>query len=306
MKVKGSFWAWLCAVVLAVTSIPLNVQAVTVYVSDGVEHEEGYIIIGESHIVLTADAYSKLLNDDGSVQGLDGVYYSYLRDASVDVAEDGSDNTFTMSGNLFFVFQGNRQTDGETQYSKEYIYSDGKGNRGISVEKIHEIMENNPNIAHWNIISFQGAVSALEGVEAAEYYASSYENWITYEFPDADCYFMSHAIMTKYYKQNKANAAAFDEYLSDQLFGRWFDCTDYFTERYPQEMRDPNQRPDTIHWADSVYTTLFNRVIQRVQMSSSSALEENGLLTIDVVETVRNTPLREYAKQLFFTIEKGE
>lgn len=255
----------LSAFIASFNIMSVNSEAETVYVCDEKEYEEGYIIIGESHIVLTADAYSQIVDENGKVPDLNDVYYSYYTDGSLSVTEEGYDNTFIMSGNMFFVFQGNRPIDGETQYSKEYIYSDGKGNKGIGVKKIHEIMEKNPNIKHWNIISFQGAVSSLEGVEGGEYYARSYENWINYEFPDADCFFLSHATMTKYYKKDKAAADAFDEVLKNRLWGRYFDCTEFFTSRYPQCMRDPNERPDTIHWNYETYVELFNNVIKEIQ-----------------------------------------
>lgn len=255
----------LSAFIASFNMMYVNSEAETVYVCDENEYEEGYIIIGESHIVLTADAYSQTVDESGKVLGLKDVYYSYYTDGSLSVTEEGYDNTFIMSGNMFFVFQGNRPIDGETQYSKEYIYSDGKGNKGIGVEKIHEIMEKNPNVKHWNVISFQGAVSSLEGTEGGEYYARSYENWINYEFPDADCFFLSHATMTKYYKKDKAAADAFDEVLKSRLWGRYFECTEFFTSRYPQCMRDPNERPDTIHWSYETYVELFNNVIKEIQ-----------------------------------------
>lgn len=268
-RVTARFWATICILLFLFQSMTCTVKAATVYVSDGKEYEEGYIIVGESHIVLTADAYSQVTDEQGNVPGLKGVTYFYDTDGSVSVTEEGYDNTFIMSGNLFFVFEGNRPIDGETQYSKEYIYSDGKGNRGIAVEKIHEIMEKNPNIKHWNIISFQGAVSCLEGKEAGLYYARSYENWINVEFPEANCFFVSHATMTKYYKRNKAVADEFDAVLASRFFGRYFDCTEFFTSRYPQCMRDPNEKPDTIHWSYETYVELFNKIIGRIQECQS-------------------------------------
>lgn len=208
-----------------------DVKAATVYESDGIIYDEGYIIVGESHISLTVDAYSKVVDENGTIPGLKDVTYHIAKDDSVSVADNGDDNTFIMSGNLFFVFEGNRYVDGETQYSKEYIYSNGRGKYGIAVSKIHEIMKNNPNIKHWNIISFQGAVSCLEGKYVGNYYAISYQNWIKTEFPDANIYILSHSIMTKYYKTNRQKAKEFDEVLATRFQDRYIDCTDFFASR---------------------------------------------------------------------------
>lgn len=240
-------------------------KAATVYESDGIEYEEGYIVIGESHIVLAAHAFSLAADENGHIPELNDVTYHYRTDKSVSETEDGSDNTFIMGGNLFFVFEGNRQIDGETQYHKNYIVSNGKDIKGLGVQKIHQVIEANPNIKHWNIISFQGALSAVEGISAGRFYARSYRNWMRYEFPEADCYFMSHSTMTKYYKGNQANAEAFDEVLSKRMGSRWIDCSKFFNDRYPQEMLNPDQKPDTIHWNHKTYVELFTNVIQGIQ-----------------------------------------
>lgn len=76
---------------------------------------------------------------------------------------------------------------------------------------------------------------------------------------------MSHSTMTKFYKGNKKQADAFDAYLAKQFPDQWFDCTQFFTDRYPQGMLDPKQRPDTIHWSNDTYVELFNRVITAIQ-----------------------------------------
>lgn len=269
-KLKRFIGAILCITLLFNLSC-ISVDAATVYKSDGVEYEEGYIIVGESHIVLTADAYRSHTDEDNAVIGLEDVYFNMDVDSSIETTEDGTPNTFIMTGNLFFVFQGNRPTDGSTQYSKEYIYSDGEGNCGIAVDKIHEIMEVNTNIEHWNIISFQGAVSALEGETAGVYYADSYDNWINYEFPEAECYFLSHSTMTKYYKKDRAAALAFDEVLKERLGDRYIDCTEFFNSRYPDGMREPDQAVDTIHWNYDTYIDLFNGVIAEIQEKNASA-----------------------------------
>lgn len=254
--------ALLCA---SLSFVPVDfVQAKTIYLSDETAHEEGYIIIGESHIVLTSDAYERVANENHQIAGLNDVFYQWTRDGSLAVDEEGGGNTFTMKGNLFFVFEGNASNDADLQTSREYIYSDGKGNRGAGVSKIHEIINSNPNISHWNIISYHGAVSALEGSEAGKYYVDSYKNWIGYEFPTSSVYFVSHSTMTKFYKQNR-KAYLFDEEIKNAFPSQYFDMTAFYKSRYPQQMMDPNMNPDTIHWTHATYVELFNYVISCIQ-----------------------------------------
>lgn len=264
---KRGFLRSMLIVVLstALALLPVcNTYALTVYVSDETFHQEGYIIIGESHIVLTSDAFERVADENHQIPALDDVWYQWTRDGSLAVDADGGGNTFTMKGNLFFVFEGNASEDADLQTNKEYIYSDGKGNRGAGVSKIHDIIDSNPNIAHWNIISYHGAVSALEGSEAGKYYVESYKNWITYEFPDSSVYFVSHSTMTKFYKQNR-KAYLFDEEIKKAFPSQYFDMTAFYNSRYPQQMMDPNMSPDTIHWTHATYVELFQHVISRIQ-----------------------------------------
>lgn len=247
-----------------------STQAKTVYISDETAHKEGYIIIGESHIVLTSDAYERAADENHQITGLNDVFYQWTRDGSLAVDDEGGGNTFTMKGNLFFVFEGNASADADLQTSKEYIYSDGKGNRGAGVTKIHEIIESNPNISHWNIISYHGAVSALQGSEAGKYYVESYKNWINYEFPTSSVFFVSHSTMTKFYKQNR-KAYLFDEEIKKAFPSQYFDMTSFYNSRYPQQMMDPNMSPDTIHWTHATYVELFNHVISRIQSEAYTA-----------------------------------
>ena len=248
-------------ILLVIGQAVLPVNAMTVYESDGVYHEEGYIFIGESHSVLAAHAVGMKADEVGNVFHLgDNMDISYVHrwDSSREVTKDGSSNTFTMRGNLFFVFEGNNAgVDDVLQTSKEYIYSDGNGKRGRGVEKIHEIIDSNPNIAHWNIISLHGAVSAAKGSkEIANYYVNSYRNWMTYEFPDADCYFLSVATMTKYYKAT-SDKKVFNNTVRAAFPDAFLDYTDFYAARSPQRMID------TIHWDHDTYMDLIADVIRK-------------------------------------------
>lgn len=231
----------------------ITANAMTVYESDGIYHKEGYIFVGESHSV--GSAYAAAANAEALREDIS---YMYRLDSSKEITERGKDNTFTMKGNLFFVFEGNSNANGSLQTSCGYIYSDGAGKRGRAVEKLHEIIGKNPNISHWNIISMQGAAAAGEGTkEVAQYYVNSYQNWIEYEFPQADCYFLSIATMTKYYDAvpdkdifNNTLAAAFPD--------NFFDYTDFYTARNPQKL------VDEIHWDFDTYFELVTDVIERI------------------------------------------
>ena len=81
-------------------------SALTIYKSDGVYHEEGYIFVGESHSVIASHAVGFETVGNGGVWDYGGtipVIYGYIWDGSRSVTQDGSPNTFTMMGNLFFV-----------------------------------------------------------------------------------------------------------------------------------------------------------------------------------------------------------
>lgn len=262
-----------------------TVCAVTIYESDGMAYEEGYIFVGESHVGLMARTAGELMtNADGDVNGLAGVRFLYREDGSVSAFEDGSPNTMYMKGNLFFVYEGwCGKDEGAVQTAKTYIYSDGQGKRGRGVERVHEIMDTNPNIAHWNIVCWQGAAAAAldQGTDLGKYYVDSYKNWITYEFPDAEIYFLSQSTMTKCYRRlktrnciNNALAAAFPE--------RYLDYMGFFQERYPQGMADPKEQSDTIHWSNAVYAELITDLIQTIQRNRGI---DNHTVEVVVTET---------------------
>lgn len=276
---------------LAVICPALSVNAATVYVSDGNYYEEGYIFIGESHMHVAA--FSMQEDALGNIPGLDGVRYFVFADSSVVSNAHGGPGTFTMSGNLFFVYEGTDRTDElQKQISKEYIYSDGAGRQGGAVQKIHTIMDTNPNIAHWNIISFHGANSALKGSqEIADYYVASYRNWIDYEFPDADCYFLPQSTMTRNFRLfckgdkdalNRSLAAAFPE--------EFMDIMPFFWDHYPQGMMEVEQKVDMVHWSSQTYYEMVSMIIRQIQekrgVSSTQAVAVPSSYTITDVQTV--------------------
>ncbi len=67
-KLRTIILAWI--IVLVTVMQPLTVNAMTVFESDGLYHEEGYIVIGESHNVLAAHALSMRATETNSVISL--------------------------------------------------------------------------------------------------------------------------------------------------------------------------------------------------------------------------------------------
>lgn len=265
----------LLAVVMICLMTSVDVNACNYYVSDGNSYSEGYIFIGESHVSAAAVAFT--LNSDydtKKVNDLEDVYFRKTADSSVCVLENGEANTVTMTGNVFFVFNGNRVDEAKLQVKKEYIYSDGKGECGIGVKTIHEVIDANPNIEHWNIISSQGSVELSEGEAVVPYYINSYTNWINYEFPNADIYFMSHSTMTKFYRGVK-NVGYFDEQISKAFPTRYLDFTEYYNSVYPAQMKDPKQKSDLIHWNYDVYFKVYSDAIRQIQ-KNREAIKKNA------------------------------
>ena len=264
---KAILLVWL--LVLTIVVQPISANAMTVFESDGIYHEEGYIVIGESHCALAAHGVGMKAESIGNVFHLgenNDIYYEHRWDSSREVTKQGDPNTFTMKGNLFFVFEGNNGgVDDVIQTSQKYIYSDGKGNRGRGVQKIHEIMDTNPNIAHWNIISFHGAVSASKGSKTiADYYVNSYRHWMNYEFPKAECYFLSVSTMTKYYKSTP-DKNVFNNTIKAAFPDRFLDYTDFYKARVSKRMID------TIHFDHETYVDLITDIITKIIQMQKTA-----------------------------------
>lgn len=252
----------LCA---AANSPVLTAEAMTIYESDGCSHAEGYIFIGESHCQVASMAMRELANEDGIIPGIPDISYNFREDWSLSTGDEGEPNTIFMKGNLFFVYESIwTEVESGIQTDKTYIYSDGKGESGRGVKRIHEIIEGNPNISHWNIIAYQGAVAVSKnGPEIGKYYADSYQNWISYEFPEADIYFLSMSTMTKCYRGVK-HKDAINDALAKAFPDQYLDYTDFYNARYPGEMLSP---ADQIHWNYRTYQELITDVIRKIQQN---------------------------------------
>lgn len=130
-KVIGEIMAIIMMLTAAVGSPMLTAEAMTIYESDGCSHAEGYIFIGECHSHLASLAMAEKVQEDGTVPGLWDVAYFFRQDWSLSEGDNGEANTMYMKGNLFFVYESVwRLDESKIQTSKEYIYSDGMGNRG--------------------------------------------------------------------------------------------------------------------------------------------------------------------------------
>ncbi len=282
-------------IIVAVFCGGITVEAATVYVSDGIPHDEGYIFVGESHMHVAAFAMKE--DEMGNIPGLEGVHYAATADSSIISSDSGGPGTFTMTGNLFFVFEGTDVTaELQKQIRKEYIYSDGAGKRGGAVEKIHTIMETNPNIAHWNIISFHGANSALHGGQSvADYYVASYRNWINYEFPEADCYFLPQSTMTKNFKIfGRGDKEALNKSLAKAFLDHYIDLMPFFWEHYPQGLLDPQQKSDLVHWSTDTYYEMVSMIIKQIQekrgvIASSQTAQNFTVIEVQAVLYTNDT-----------------
>ncbi len=106
-----------------------TVCAMTIYESDGMAYEEGYIIVGESHIGIASTHMLDDTDNSGRIPRLDDVMYHLDW-------YGGLHGTYNMKENLFFVFGSmDGKNEEAVQTSKDYIYSDGKGQHGVAVTR---------------------------------------------------------------------------------------------------------------------------------------------------------------------------
>lgn len=265
-KMRKLFAVVLSSMLMLVSLIApvISADAATIYENDGGAYGEGYIFPGESHAFIMAKAMGSFTDHEGNVIDMEGVRYHYRADDSASEGQLGTPNTFTMSGNLFFVFESwGVDAENKTQVDKSYIYSDGNGKMGRGVEKIHAIMEANLNILHWNIIAWHGA-SAIA---------------------NADCYFLFMPTITKCCRGgrsrndiNDALAAAYPE--------QYLDYKDFFCARYPQGMKDPTEKTDTLQkmsesvtveeWQEVLYTNGLTVLYRQPGLGEAVALVPLG------------------------------
>lgn len=277
------------AMTFASNTFSLDVNAATSYVSDNEEYGEGYIIIGESHAIYMALEASKMV--DKTSKRLTG-FESAVFKAS-------SNSSFQMSGNLFFVFEGTSADEITNQSAKEYIYSDGNGTRGLGVSKIHSIIDKNPKIRHWNIISIHGESNITKDEDTINYYISSYKNWIDYEFKDATVTFLSHPTHLAYYSAKGDNANAFSERLSKEFGYRYIDFSDEYKEL-------KGKMSDDLHFSMNDYGSLLVKLLteaRRIRVSCYDPNEVGFLILSECHSDVLLWSLPQYLEDTAFVTE---
>ncbi len=146
----------------------------------------------------------------------------------------------------------------------------------------------NPNIEHWNIISIHGGVAASKGSkEVADYFADSYRNWVTYEFPEADCYFVSVATMTKFFRGTR-DKQVFNNTIQAAFPDAFLDYTDFYNARCETNM------VDIVHWDGDTYAELIKDLImnvaaRRTAKNQGQVSESPAAFTVMEVQAVMDT-----------------
>lgn len=191
--------------------------------------EQGYIIIGDSHIVVT-----------------DGMGYS-VRKSRVEGLE--------LNKNLFLVHTGLDPAMGTI----DWLSGDGS-------DRIGEIIAEHTEISQWNIISMHGT-SMVTMPDIRERYVSHYQNWIDERFPDCHVYIVSvppldekewvvrHPDMPA---RSNQDIVSFNAYIKDAFPDCYFDYYDWFLER-----SDAFQ--DEIHYTGETYCEMFDEIIGEIQ-----------------------------------------
>lgn len=191
--------------------------------------EQGYIIIGDSHIVVT-----------------DGMGYS-MRKSRVEGLE--------LNTNLFLVHTGLDPAMGTI----EWLAGDGS-------DRIEDIMEEHTEISKWNIISMHGT-SMVTMPDIKEQYVSHYQNWIDERFQNCQVYIVSvppldeeewvvqHPDMPS---RSNQDIVSFNAYIKEAFPERYFDYYDWFLERSDAFL-------DEIHYTGETYCEMFDEIIREIQ-----------------------------------------
>ena len=192
------------------------------------EEVPGYIIIGESHIVVTDGQGYALL---GST--VDGVVYKE---------------------NLFFVHTGLDPVMGT------FAWFSGEG-----TEQIQEIQNQHTEITKWTIISIHGT-SMCTAPDIADQYIDTYTKWINELFADDSVYIVSVPPLDEQQwvvnhpdrpPRYNADIISFNEELKTAFPEQYVDCYDWFLENGVFQ--------DEIHYTGETYRDLFDMVIEQTR-----------------------------------------
>lgn len=196
--------------------------------------EQGYIIIGDSHIVVT-----------------DGMGYSTHK-SRVEGIE--------LNRNLFLVHTGLDPAMGTIGW----LAGDGS-------DRIGEIIAEHTEISQWNIISMHGT-SMVTMPDIKEQYVEHYKNWIDERFQDCHVYIVSVPPLDEKEwvvrhpdlpSRSNQDIVSFNAYIKDAFSDRYFDYYDWFLER-----SDAFQ--DEIHYTGETYCEMFDEIIGTIQKSENN------------------------------------
>lgn len=189
---------------------------------------EGYIIIGDSHVVVTdGQGYMPL----GST--VDGVIYNQ---------------------NLFLVHTSLDPVMG----TFEWLQGDG-------TDRIKEIIEQHEDITDWSIISIHGT-SMVTMPDISDKYIENYKMWINETFRNYNVYIVSvppldeaewvvkHPDLPPRYNKDIID---FNTKIKEALPDHYFDYYDWFLEH--------NDFQDEIHYTGEIYRTLFDDIIGKIR-----------------------------------------
>lgn len=196
------------------------------------EDEQGYIIIGDSHTVVT----------DG--QGY-SVYGSGIEGIS-------------LNKNLFIVHTGLDPVMGTI----EWLEGDG-------TKRMEEIIAEHTEISRWNIISMHGtSMVTVPGI--AEQYIKDYEDWMNDTFRNHHVYIVSvppldeaewkvrHPDMPIRLNQD---IIMFNTKIKEAFPDHYFDYYDWFLEHHDFQ--------DEIHYTGKTYCEMFDEIIAQIEQRNN-------------------------------------
>lgn len=192
------------------------------------KEKEGYIIIGDSHAVVTDGQGYAVHGSD-----VDGVVYNQ---------------------NLFIVHTSLDPVMGTFDWLK-----------GDGTERIKTIMKEHPEIAGWNIISIHGtSMVTMPGI--VEQYIDNYKIWMNETFKDSKVYIVSvppldekewvvrHPDLPPRHNQDIID---FNTKIKEAFPDQYFDYYDWFLAH------DTFQ--DEIHYTGETYRTMFDEIMTNIQ-----------------------------------------
>lgn len=193
-----------------------------------VEKKNGYIIIGDSHVVVAdSQGYAPL----GS--NVEGIVYNQT---------------------IFFIHTGLDPVMGTFEWLK-----------GAGTEKIQDIMEEHLEITDWCIISIHGT-SMVIMPDIENQYVQIYKQWINDTFNTSRVYIVSvppldekewvvkHADLPPRYNQDIID---FNSKMKENFEQNYFDYYTWFLEN--------GEFQDEIHYTGKTYQMMFDEIIQILQ-----------------------------------------